>query len=82
MTDDAERDELLLLGGNTRAKPTAPDTAWPPADEPPSDGQGGGGLAITGGSVPVPALISIALALIIVGAVLTWRTRRRRTFVS
>lgn len=81
MTDDAERADLLLLGGNTRAKPTAGD--------PPSDGGGGGGgdddggLPVTGDSVPVPLLVSVALALIIAGATLTWRARRRwRTFVS
>ncbi|WP_433830871.1 hypothetical protein ACQP2E_12005 [Actinoplanes sp. CA-015351] len=36
MTDDAESDEILLLGGNTDAKPTVP-----PSSEP-GDGSGGG----------------------------------------
>nr|BFE74290.1 hypothetical protein GCM10020092_075910 [Actinoplanes digitatis] len=76
MTDDAESDELLLLGGNTKAKPTTGDTAKPPADGASGGGQAGG-LPITGDSVPVPALVSAALALIIAGTALAWWGRRR-----
>ncbi|GAA3926101.1 hypothetical protein [Actinoplanes auranticolor] len=63
--------------------------AKPPADDdsadPQAGGQGGdddGGLPITGDSVPVPALLALALALIVAGAALAWWARRRRTFVS
>lgn len=83
MTDDAESDDLLLLGGNTRAKPTAGDTATPPPAEGQGGGDGTGGLPVTGDSVPVPLLVSFALALIVAGAALAWwQRRRRRTFIS
>jgi hypothetical protein len=84
MTDDAENEDLLLLGGNTKAKPTAGggNTGTPPAHEPEDDGGTAGGMPITGERVPMGLLVSVAVVLIAVGAVLTFWARRRLKFVS
>jgi len=90
MTDDAEHDDLLLLGGNTKVKAQAPP-AQAPGDNGTGNGGGnggngnggeGGGLPITGSRIPMGWLIVVAAALIVVGGGLMWWTRRHRRFVS